>query len=64
VAGINSIFLVMNLLVLLRAFFARCFRGAASAISDLTAITRHVIARIPSLRFRPLLVGFTWALNY
>jgi len=45
-AWINSIFLVMNLLVLLRAFFALCFRAAVGAISDLTAIIHQATARI------------------
>jgi len=52
-AWINSIFLVMNLLVLLRAFLALCSRGAASGISDLTAIIQQVIARLRSVGFHP-----------
>lgn len=63
-AWINSIFLVMNLLVLLRAFFALCLRGASSAISNLTPIIQHVTAGIQSLKFRPLQGGFNWALIY
>ena len=64
VAWINSIFLVMNLLVLLRAFFALCFRGAAGAVSDITAIIQHVTACIQSLRCRSLQAGSTCALTY
>ena len=63
-AWINSIFLVMNLLVLLRAFFALCFRVAVGAISDLTAIILQATARIQSLRFRFPLAAFTLALVY
>ena len=63
-AWINSIFLVMNLLVLLRAFFALCFRRAAGAISDLTVIIQNVIAPIQSLRCRSLQAGSTCVLTY
>lgn len=63
-AWINSIFLVMNLLVLLRAFFALCWRAAAGAISDITATIRRPMDRIQSVRFLPQRAAFTWALTY
>jgi len=63
-AWINSIFLVMNLLVLLRAFFALCFLGAARAISAFTAIIQHAMTRLQSVSFHPPRSRFTWALTY
>jgi hypothetical protein len=61
-AWINSIFLVMNLLILLRIFFARCKRGVAAVVLPLLligqALFRHRDTRSSVVsRFGPTVSG-------
>jgi len=63
-AWINSIFLVMNLLILLRVFFALCRQGAARAVAAFLAITRQVSVCIHSDYRQPRSARFNWALTY
>ena len=57
---INSIFLVMNLLILLRAFFALCRQRAVQATAVIGAIIQQIIARTQSPVDRWGDFGFRW----
>ena len=63
-AWINSIFLVMNLLVLLRAFFALCYRRMGSIVMAVRRFTRHMMACAPSTSRHRRAPGFRWARTY
>jgi hypothetical protein len=63
-AWINSIFLVMNLLVLLRAFFALCYRRACSAVLAVHPLIQSLMACIPSGICHRSGSGSRWALTY
>jgi IS5 family transposase len=63
-AWINSIFLVMNLLVLLRAFFALCRQGAAQLIVAIDAIIQQLIACTQSQVARWTGYGYRWTQTF
>ena len=63
-AWINSIFLVMNLLILLRVFFVLCRRGAAGAVTAFQAFTWQLNVCMQSDNRQPRRAVFSWALTY
>lgn len=63
-AWINSIFLVMNLLILLRVFFVLCRQGGERAVSDISGIIQQVTACIQSARRHLPSAGLNRALIY
>ena len=63
-AWINSIFLVMNLLILLRVFFTRFRRGAAGAVAPFQAIIWQLNVCIHSDNCQPPRAGFNEARTY
>jgi len=63
-AWINSIFLVMNLLVLLRAFFAFCYRGAGGPVIAMRTFILYLMACIQSEMCHRSDPRYRWALTY
>ena len=63
-AWINSIFLVMNLLILLRVFFALCHQRGERAVSDMSATIQQLTACAHSGSHQPRSTAFNWALTY